>query len=100
VLVLQKPGGGVCGCALTCQYGECEVRPGEIKINNSPRQINDFLLKCLKVNRQEQELIEKAVLNGCHWCSAAESTPRFNPMCFDGVFPTAIAPSVVAVDRQ
>jgi P4 family phage/plasmid primase-like protien len=33
----------------------------EIKIKDFPKEINEIILKCLKINKQEQELIEKAI---------------------------------------
>lgn len=45
-----------------CHDIECkDYKHEEIKINNFPKEINEIILKCLKVNREEQELIEKAI---------------------------------------
>ncbi|NBP01429.1 MAG: hypothetical protein EBU90_15075, partial [Proteobacteria bacterium] len=45
-----------------CHDTDCrEYKLNEIKINQFPKEINEIILKCLKVNRQEQELIEKAI---------------------------------------
>jgi P4 family phage/plasmid primase-like protien len=45
-----------------CHDIDCkDYKHAEIQISNFPKEINEIILKCLKVNRQEQELIEKAI---------------------------------------
>jgi P4 family phage/plasmid primase-like protien len=48
-----------------CHDSDCkEFKYNEIKISNFPKELNEIILNCLKVNKQEQELIEKAI-NEC-----------------------------------
>ncbi len=45
-----------------CHDTDCkDYKHNEIKIVNFPKELNELLLKCLKVNKKEQELIEKAI---------------------------------------
>jgi P4 family phage/plasmid primase-like protien len=45
-----------------CHDLDCkDYKHNEIKINFFPKEVNEIILKCLKVNKQEQELIEKAI---------------------------------------
>jgi P4 family phage/plasmid primase-like protien len=45
-----------------CHDTDCrEYKHEEVKIKSFPKEINEIILKCLKVNRQEQELIERAI---------------------------------------
>lgn len=45
-----------------CHDVDCkEYKHNEIHIANFPKELNELLLKCLKVNKREQELIERAI---------------------------------------
>jgi P4 family phage/plasmid primase-like protien len=45
-----------------CHDLDCkDYKHEEIKVSNFPKEVNEILLKCLKVNKKEQELIEKAI---------------------------------------
>lgn len=45
-----------------CHDVECsEFKYNEIKLKDFPKELNEIILKCLKVNKQEQELIHKAI---------------------------------------
>ena len=45
-----------------CHDPDCrEYKQQEIKINEFPKELNEIILKCLKVNKQEQELIQYAI---------------------------------------
>ena len=45
-----------------CHDIDCsEYKHDEIKINKFPKELNEIILKCLKVNKNEQELIHKAI---------------------------------------
>ena len=45
-----------------CHDMDCkDFKHEEIKIVNFPKELNEIILKCLKVNKQEQELIERAI---------------------------------------
>ena len=45
-----------------CHDQDCkDYKHDEIKINKFPKELNELILKCLKVNKQEQELIEQAI---------------------------------------
>jgi P4 family phage/plasmid primase-like protien len=45
-----------------CHDTECrEFKMNEIAISKFPTELNEIILKCLKVNKREQELIEKAI---------------------------------------
>jgi len=45
-----------------CHDIDCkDYKHDEVKMDKFPKEINEILLKCLKVNKQEQELIEKAI---------------------------------------
>jgi P4 family phage/plasmid primase-like protien len=46
-----------------CHDLDCkDYKYNEIKINQFPKELNEIILKCLKVNKHEQELIEKAII--------------------------------------
>ncbi len=45
-----------------CHDLDCnEFKHNEIQISNFPKELNEIILKCLKVNKREQELIERAI---------------------------------------
>jgi P4 family phage/plasmid primase-like protien len=45
-----------------CHDTDCrDFKQSEIKISCFPKEVNEIILKCLKVNKQEQELIERAI---------------------------------------
>lgn len=45
-----------------CHDADCsDYKHNEIQISNFPKELNEIILKCLKVNKREQELIEKAI---------------------------------------
>jgi P4 family phage/plasmid primase-like protien len=45
-----------------CHDPDCrDYKQQEIKINEFPKELNEIILKCLKVNKQEQELIQYAI---------------------------------------
>jgi len=45
-----------------CHDMDCkDFKHNEIKINSFPKQLNEIILKCLRVNKMEQELIQKAI---------------------------------------
>jgi hypothetical protein len=45
-----------------CHDTDClDFKHNEIKINSFPKELNEIILKCLKVNKVEQELIQKAI---------------------------------------
>lgn len=45
-----------------CHDMDCkEYKHNEISIAKFPKELNELLLKCLKVNKREQELIERAI---------------------------------------
>lgn len=45
-----------------CHDTDCkDYKHNEIHLANFPKELNELLLKCLKVNKREQELIEKAI---------------------------------------
>jgi P4 family phage/plasmid primase-like protien len=45
-----------------CHDPDCgDYKHEEVKIKNFPKEINEIIVKCLKVNRQEQELIARAI---------------------------------------
>jgi P4 family phage/plasmid primase-like protien len=47
-----------------CHDIDCkDYKHDEIKIVSFPKEINEIILKCLKVNKQEFELIEKAIVD-------------------------------------
>lgn len=49
-------------CKKKCHDEECvDYKYKEIKFDKLPKEINEIILKCLKVNKHEQELIEKAI---------------------------------------
>ncbi len=49
-------------CKQKCHDSDCvDYKYKEIKFDKLPREINEIILKCLKVNKHEQELIEKAI---------------------------------------
>uniref|UniRef100_A0A6C0DZ45 SF3 helicase domain-containing protein n=1 Tax=viral metagenome TaxID=1070528 RepID=A0A6C0DZ45_9ZZZZ len=45
-----------------CHDIDCkDYKHNEVKIEKFPKELNEIILNCLKVNKQEQELIEKAI---------------------------------------
>ncbi len=45
-----------------CHDPDCkDFKYNELKINQFPPELNEIILKCLKVNKREQELIERAI---------------------------------------
>ena len=45
-----------------CHDLDCkDFKHNEIKINSFPKEVNEIILKCLRVNKVEQELIQKAI---------------------------------------
>jgi P4 family phage/plasmid primase-like protien len=45
-----------------CHDIDCiEYKHNEIKMSDFPKELNEIILKCLKVNKQEQELIQNAI---------------------------------------
>ena len=45
-----------------CHDMDCkDFKHNEIKINSFPKELNEIILKCLRVNKMEQELIQKAI---------------------------------------
>jgi P4 family phage/plasmid primase-like protien len=45
-----------------CHDLDCmDFKHNEIKINSFPKELNEIILKCLRVNKVEQELIQKAI---------------------------------------
>lgn len=45
-----------------CHDIDCkDYKHNEIQIANFPKEVNEIILKCLKVNKREQELIERAI---------------------------------------
>lgn len=45
-----------------CHDSDCsEYKYNEIKLKDFPKELNEIILKCLKVNKQEQELIHQAI---------------------------------------
>lgn len=45
-----------------CHDSDCkDFKHNEIEIANFPKEVNEIILKCLTVNKKEQELIEKAI---------------------------------------
>jgi len=45
-----------------CHDLDCaDYKHMEIKIKDFPKEINEIILKCLKINKQEQELIQQAI---------------------------------------
>jgi len=46
-----------------CHDTECnEHKYGELKLESYPKEINEIIKKCLRVNKQELELIEQAII--------------------------------------
>lgn len=46
-----------------CHNTECnEHKYGELKLESYPKEINEIIKKCLRVNKQELELIEQAII--------------------------------------
>jgi P4 family phage/plasmid primase-like protien len=46
-----------------CHDSECnEHKYGELKLESYPKEINEIIKKCLRVNKQELELIEQAIV--------------------------------------
>lgn len=49
-------------CKKKCHDSDCaNYKYNEIKFDKLPKEINEIILKCLKVNKHELELIEKAI---------------------------------------
>jgi P4 family phage/plasmid primase-like protien len=45
-----------------CHDTECQdFKYGEIKVNEFPKELNELILKCLRMNKMEQELIQRAI---------------------------------------
>ena len=45
-----------------CHDTDCkDFKYNEIKINSFPKELNEIILKCLRVNKVEQELIQRAI---------------------------------------
>ena len=50
------------GVTVKCHDIDCkDFKHNEIKINSFPKELNEIILKCLRVNKMEQELIQKAI---------------------------------------
>ncbi len=50
------------GSKQKCHDMDCQnYKHNEIKINEFPKELNEIILKCLRVNKNEQELIQKAI---------------------------------------
>jgi P4 family phage/plasmid primase-like protien len=45
-----------------CHDFECQdFKYGEVKLNEFPKELNELILKCLRMNKMEQELIQRAI---------------------------------------
>ena len=57
-----------CGAKQKCHNTECnQDKYNEIKLENYPVEINEVIKKCLKVNQQELELIDHAIIECKHY---------------------------------